>query len=443
MPLIGGGDRCRESSPSVCSPQPCSQATACYTITDDGRRQHSQREEEVPLLDNHHIPSQPRNSLSSSDSVVVSPSARALAALQGSPLSVPSQRVEAEVSRRTSSIPRSRLQSPSNGLGCQKRATYPGSTAKTAELIEAFPQPPAQKVRSRNSAPASMSLFPMIAAFGERRADVSESSNNRLEHVSADCSSEQSIVRGVDGARSPSASNVWVSGALPNTGLDGSADTTITTSHPVRGEIVRYRHSGTPVYDIETASLQDMDQADDLAMTASLSHPGSPATGKTGATRFFSAASRLTPMPEYPLSSISAPAAADAETQCREITHVQQERAVANGALRFVSHATMALASFGTVGPPTRRDTIVPVTMTSHARTGLHRHASLRSRMPSRYGTDGTHERGESSNEDLRQSRHCLICQAKRLVNRVSRLPGGKGRGKSKFATQERRKTSS
>lgn len=434
------GGRCRESSSSDRSPQPRSQATACYTIPDNGTRQHSQHEEEAPLLDDHHAPSQPRNSMSSSESVVMSPSARALAALHGSPLSVSAQRVEAEVARRTSSIPRSRLQSPSNGLGSQKRATYPGSTARTAELIEAFPQPPAQKVRSRNSAPASMSLFPFIATSGERRAGVSESSQNRREHVSANGSSEQSIIRGVDGARSPSASNVWVSGALPNPGLDGSADTTI--SRPVRGELVRYRHSGTPVYDRDSASLHDMDQTDDLAMAASLSHPGSPATGKTGATRFFSAASRMVPTPEYPLSSISSPAASGAETQCRDETRAQQARAVANGALRFVSHATSVVTSSGVAGP-TNRETIVPVTITSHARTRLHRHASLRSRMSSRYEIDGTHEKSESGDEHLTRSHYCFICQAKRLVDHVSRLPGGKGETRSKSPMKGRRKLSS
>lgn len=427
MPVVGAGITgrlCRESSSSTCSAQPCAQGIARDDITDDSRRQRLQSEERVPLLDGRHAPDRPQDSLSSSNSVVVSPSIRALAALQGTPMSVSPQRVEAEVARRTSSIPRSRRASPSNGLGSLKRATYPSGTAKTADLIEAFPQPSAQQVRSRNSAPASMSIFPTNTVATEHCKTVAESSDNRLEHVVTPCSSEHSIIRMVDGTRSPSASNVWVSGALPNPAVDGSADTANCISRSIRGEAGRYRHSGTPVHDIGTASLRDMDEADDSAMAATLSHPGSPATGKTGATRFFSAASHMVVMPEYPVSPTSAPAASILEAQNRDEYRVQQERAVANGALRFVSHAPSTVANHE-AAISARRETVVPVTMTSHGRACSHKRTRLRSKRPSVYGHDGTQEGGDGGIEQSKQSRYCLMCQAKGLVRRISRLLSG------------------
>ena len=266
---------------------------------DGGNRQG----DTVPLLDGHHASSRLRHSSGSgqrhlssdsSNSVIVSPSVRALAALSGSPVPISPERVEAEASRRTSFIPRSRVRSPANGPGRQKRFTYPSSTAKTADLISAFPEPPQAQVRTRNSAPARMSLFPNIAGLKEHRSEDSQLSSARRKNNTTRSASEYSTLPGVDSGRSPSASNVWLSGALPNPPeCDGSADTTATNSCPVRGEHVRYRHSGTPVYDDDVTSLREIDQSDDLDMAALLDHPGSPVSCKTGVTRYFSVASHM------------------------------------------------------------------------------------------------------------------------------------------------------
>lgn len=184
----------------------------------DGAQQQG---DTVPLLDGHHASSrlhyasrssQHHRSSNSSNSVIVSPSVRALAALSGSPVPISLGRVEAEASRRTSSIPRSRVRSPSNGFGSQKRFTYPSSTAKTTDLISAFPEPPHAQVRTRNSAPARMSLFPNITGLAEHRSDDSQLSPDRRERDNITSTSEYSTLLGVDSARSPSASNAWLSG---------------------------------------------------------------------------------------------------------------------------------------------------------------------------------------------------------------------------------------
>jgi hypothetical protein len=353
-----------------------------------------QQGDTVPLLDGHHASSrlhyasessQRHQSSSSGNSVIVSPSVRALAAMSGSPIPISPGRVEAESSRRTSSIPRSRVRSPSNGFGSQKRFTYPSSSAHTADLISTFPEPPHAQVRTRNSAPARMSLFPNIAGLEERRSDDFQLSPDRRKRDNITSASEYSTLPGVDSARSPSASNAWLSGALPNPPeCDGSADTTATNSRPVRGESVRYRHSGTPVYDDDVASLREVDQNDDRAMAASLDHPGSPVSCKTGATRYFSAASHVPMGPRGSMASTPAPV----YVQARHESRVQQERSVANGALRFVSQTLGGTGSTQAV----REEVIEPVTTTSHGRACLHKKGASRAKRSSRSGVDGAQE---------------------------------------------------
>jgi hypothetical protein len=355
----------------------------------------------VPLLDGHRTSSrlyrppgssQRHQSSSSGNSVIVSPSVRALAALSGSPVPVSPGRVEAESSRRTSSIPRSRMRSPSNGLGSQKRFTYPSSTAKTADLIEAFPEPPYAQVRTRSSALARMSLFPNIAGAEERRSNDSELSSHRRRNGTAFTGSEQSTLPAVDSARSASASNAWLSGALPNPPeCDGSADTTATNSRPVRGEDVRYRHSGTPVYDDDVTSLREVDQSDDRAMAALLDHPGSPVSCKTGATRYFSAASQIGMGPRRSLASTPAPVISNVHVQARDESRHQQERAVANGALRFVSPTLGGAGSAQAV----REEVVVPVSITSHGKACLHKRLSFRAQKSKRGGVDGAAQESE------------------------------------------------
>lgn len=360
-----------------------------------------QRGDTVPLLDGHHASSrlhyasgssQRHRSSNSSNSVIVSPSVRALAALSGSPIPMSPERAEAESSRRTSSIPRSRVRSPSNGLGSQNRFTYPSSTAKTADLIEAFPEPPQAQVRTRNSAPARMSLFPNVTGLEGRDSLDSELPIHRRQNATTNSGSEQSTFPAFDSARTPSASNAWLSGALPNPPeCDGSADTTATNSRPVRGEDVRYRHSGTPVYDDDITSLREVDESDDRDMAALLDHPGSPVSCKTGATRYFSAASQMGMGMRRSVVSTPALEVSNVQVQARDENRVQQERAVANGALRFVSQALG-----GTGSPPAiREEVIVPVIKTNHSKACLHKKPSLRGRSSNQRGVVGAQESEE------------------------------------------------
>lgn len=292
------------------------------------------------------------------------------------------ERMEAEASRRTSSIPRSRVRLPSNGFGTQKRFTYPSSTAKTADLIGAFPEPPHAQVRTRSSAPASMSLFPNVTGLEGRNPLDSESPPHSRKRETTNSNSEQSTLPIVDSASSPSASNAWLSGALPNPPeCDGSADTTATNSRPVRGEDVRYRHSGTPVYDDDIASLREIDQSDDRDMAALLDHPGSPVSCKTGATRYFSAASQMGVGPRRSIVHV----------QARDENRVQQARAVANGALRFVSQTLGGTESTLAV----REEEVVPLTMTRHGNACLHKKPSFRGQSSNRRGVDGAQESQE------------------------------------------------
>jgi hypothetical protein len=407
----GGSRRMRKVSPRV---------ESLSTSSQDTPEEQQRHEDAVPLLDGHHTSSRPHRSTGSSNSVIVSPSVRALAALSGSALPISPDRVEAEAARSTSSIPRSRLRSPSNELGSMKRSTYPNSTVKTAELIETFPDPPRPRVRIRNSAPARMSLFPQVAGSEERTSNNSGLPPDARNHDSANSGSEQSIPYTIDGTRSPSASNAWLSGALPNPPeCDGSVDTTACNSCPVRGEDVRYRHSGTPVYDGETASLKELDQNDDVAMTASLDRAGSPVSAKTSATRFFSAASQLRAISLRPETNTPAPMIQEAHVQARDENRVQQERAVANGALRFVSQTVSATEPSSSA----REEEAVPVTMTGHGRACRHKKGSARAQRPNQGGVDGIQE---SEVKQTIQDRRCLICRAKRVVHEISRSVGNR-----------------
>lgn len=354
-----------------------------------------QQGDTAPLLDGHHASirlqessesTQRRRSSGSSNSVIVSPSVRALAALNGSPVPLSPERVEAEAARRTSSIPRSRVRSPSDGHGSQKRFTYPSSTAKTADLIGAFPKPPHAQVRTRNSAPARMNLFQSVAGLEGRRSDNSQLSPSGRQRNTTNSASEQSTLPGFDSTRTPSASNAWLSGALPNPPeCDGSPDTTAINSRPVRGEDLRYRHSGTLVYDDDATSLREVDQEDDRDVAALLDHPGSPVSCKTGATRYFSAASQLGMNPKRSVASTPAPVVSNVDGQSRGENRVQQEKVVANDALRFVSQRLGRTGSTLAV----REEVDAPVAMTSHGKACLHRKKSLRAQSLEQSGVDG------------------------------------------------------
>jgi hypothetical protein len=303
------------------------------------------REEAIPPLGSRLAATRPSRSSESDTSVIVSPSVRALAALRGLPLPVSPEQVEAETTRRSSSIPRSRVRSPVNGAsGSQRRFSYPTSTMRTVDLLEAFPEPPSPRVpRSSRSAPARMSLFPAVAGLRERSGNVQSTpspSKKRLEvlesvvesakkrkRASASSGPLQAPVTRADNAGSPSASNVWVSGALPEPSeRDGSADNVAAcNSPPLRGEDVdRYRPSGTPVYDRNRTSLCSVDETEDVDVTILVNRTDTPVSGKTGMTRYFSAASQV--VPNRIISATSGPSTCISEPQRRPRSDHQVQR---------------------------------------------------------------------------------------------------------------------
>lgn len=330
-------------------------------------RQRGASDDSVPLLSNR------RPSRDSNYSIVVTPSVRALAAVNGTPLPVPSEQIATEVARRSSSIP-SRLRS-------QRRASYPSSTAKTADLIEAFPRPPCTRMpRVRHSAPARMSLFPALEALQER-----------------------------------------MSGALPNPpACDGSADAFGGTSPPIRGESsTRFRYSGIPVYDGDTASMLDIDQAEERTMVTSLNHPHSPTSATTGATRYFSAASQPTSPSRDEDGTLSGCTASGTEAEeckhCRRERHLQRKRAITNGALRFMSQTLAAPRQLS--GAATSRKA-------SHASRSLSAATGSSESRPARQqtGVDGTQEDERSQSKQWRNRSRGMLRRARVVVKRAVRF---------------------
>lgn len=196
-------------------------------------------EDETPLLDSRDD-SQRHRPTSSDDSVVVSPSARALAALSELPLPVSTARIAAQTARRSSSIPRSRLQSPEHGTGSGRRSTYPSCTMKTSDMIKAFPEPPPwNALRLKPASPALMSLFPALARLEERSGKTARIRTTGCQeaaqqfacgHAESQNSVRESMVskcpQGMSEAANSQLSRDWeaqCSGALPNPASSGCA----------------------------------------------------------------------------------------------------------------------------------------------------------------------------------------------------------------------------
>jgi hypothetical protein len=407
------------------------------------------REEAIPPLGSRLAATGPsRSSGSGSDtSVIISPSVRALAAIRDLPLPVSQEQVEAETRRRSSSIPRSRVRSPVNGAsGSQRRFSYPTSTMRTVDLLEAFPEPPSPRVpRSSRSAPARMSLFPAVAGLRERSGNVQgtasprkkrlevlesvvESAKKRKRASASSYGPLQAPVTRADHAGSPSASNVWVSGALPEPSeRDESTDNvTACNSPPLRGEDVdRYRPSGTPVYDRNRTSLCSVDETEDVDVTVLVTRQDTPVSGKTGMTRYFSAASQV--VPNRIISATSAPSTCISEPQRRPRSdhQVQRERAVANGALRFSFQAPTEAMSSGI--SLSRQVAVVPVRTTSLTKACSHKTGSIRTRKPVGWdGFDGAQELHDSPAQKSGWDIHCSRCEVKRVVRRMARFARGR-----------------
>ena len=406
---------------------------------------------------NHPAATGQGHSSESDNSVIVSPSVRALAALRGLPLPVSPDQVKAETWRQSSSIPRSRVRSPVtlNGVDSQRRAvSYPTSTMRTVDLIEAFPDPPSspRTPRFRHSAPTRMSLFPAVALLHERSGNVQSVSPSKMRldvlesvvesakkrkwaSVAASSGPLQVAVPRAGAAASPSASNVWVSGALPGSPEpEGPANVAACSSHPMRGEDAnRDRPSGIPVHDRNTTPLRSVKETENPNTTSPTSnHPTTPLSGKTSKTRYFSASSQIPPinqtLPHTEPSSSTMPDLPQRRRNPSEQHQLQRERAVANGALKFSSlfPSEASSSSRAASGPLSGGGVVVvvPLRTTSLDKTCSHGVGGFRARRKSVEwdGFDGALEfRGGSARVSGGELR-CLRCEVKRVVRRMARL---------------------
>ncbi|KAM0716469.1 hypothetical protein Q7P37_007914 [Cladosporium fusiforme] len=385
----------------------------------------SPEEEETPLLGDHDRNRQER-SARSSESVVISTSARALAALSELPLPVSTARVEAQTARRSSSIPRSRLQSPVHGAGSQRRATYPSSTIRTRDLIEAFPDPPSRSALRPISSPhARMSLFPALAHLNERSGNTSRLVTD-ASHIFTPETADEYAEREELVSSSPKRNELSegefsllsleslarCSGALPNPSTsDGTMVSPWVDGPSTLGEErERYRPPGE-----SSAVLGVVDNRNEgESIDASLRHSVSPASGKTGATRYFSAASQVAPTARKSSQTVPLPATPSPETQEAVEGQTQQERAVANGALRFVSQRY----SFATTMEPNQTgngEANVPEHPTSHVTPCLHRTGGPRRRK------SFIRSKGDVSRESSfgGADRSCVKCRSKVAMQRM------------------------
>lgn len=268
---------------------------------------------------------------------VQSPSQRALRAASGNAIPVSPHRAQ-KVARAVSS---GRSVSITNA--CQSQTSrsndhttqpwaVPNGTMNTMELIQQFPEPPSgPALRTVPDRQANMPLFSLFSPNQEERVSepvmsgaASSRYNNeaRREGVSSVDQSRHKIqrkqLRNDDAARSQ------------------SSEVQTQVNEPlVRGEsLCRYRHSGPPIYDNDASSLRSFDeqhgQGGDRLSTLNVIPLARPDSALTGNTRYFSAASRSLG------TRIMSPAV---------VSEQEHDRAVANGALRFVGSGTTSPAN--------------------------------------------------------------------------------------------------
>lgn len=168
------------------------------------------------------------------------------------------------------------------------------------------------------------------------------------------------------------------------------------------------------MYALDVSSLQSLDQNEELNLEASLRDDLSPVSCNTGATRYFSATSRLAHRFSQQEARFSHPLASSSQAADNIEFLAQRDRAVANGALRFVSRKFSAATSAAT-GRSAKQEDIVPVTVTSHGRTGLHLTAKIRGKASFGGRFDGAEEVSPSQlNESRSRGRwHRLFQKAK------------------------------
>ncbi|KAK3707575.1 hypothetical protein LTR37_012070 [Vermiconidia calcicola] len=298
---------------------------------------------------------------------ILSPSQRALQAATGNVIPVSpqrAQRVQAVASNpsRSVSVPNASLraiQTPTaraegNGLPAAENGTM-----RTIELIEQFPVPPNLTAEaSRGSGAARTSGLYLFPRTNDQDPEVLSTAKQDLPwmRVKRRPRANAISVHSTTTNTPSKAPNRAVSGHSQSGNVAGRTiqrDEDLTSidepARPsIRGESsTRYRHSGTPVYNEEAASLRSFDAEDDHVsqhrLTAENAGPIRVASAQTTTSRYFSAAS----------TALGTRALSPTKTQTWQNEHA---RALANGALRFGSGSGSANRSGGssTSAPPVR-----------------------------------------------------------------------------------------
>lgn len=357
----------------------------------------------------------------------LSPSQRALSELSSNAVCVDSIHVESVRARRTSSVPDSQFRSPTPSHASPRPVSYPTSTVRTVELLEAFPPPPSRSrarpsidemAQGPASTPPRLSLFPKTSRARiekeqatQHKKPLDATLQGVVEHAKRGRGVEHHPANGQPSFPSePGFSQELPAGSADFD--DGSADDAHGPS--VRGErSSRYRVSGTPIYASDAASLQSFDRRTEDAEAEAASRQSS----RSGSSRYFSASSTaLTSQasPSAPNAVATAPAVKSPSRVVRSERSSQRNRAVANGALRFGSRdreqtvegqaAAMGMAEL-------RR--MVPVTVTSYGRLCRHRLARIEQ------DYDGTCEGQMKLDGDKQQGTSCWRCRARRAIRRA------------------------
>ena len=312
-----------------------------------------------------------------------SPSQRALQAASGNAIPVSPHRArrytQASINGRSISVPSACVSQADPATTSNPRGlSAPNGTVNTMELIQQFPEPPTQPNRASlandRTCPPVFAIFPpsqdagqsgRVGLGGVRRVSGKGGTKRVLTNAlslsttNTDRRGKQRALGGCNVQHSPS------SHAASDCDNDVSVVTAIqihSNGPSIRGEsLCRYRHSGTPVYDNDVSSLRSFDEQCErntnrlvTPLMNAITRPGSALTGNS---RYFSAAS----------TSLGTRVVSQRPASLQE-----QERAVANGALRFGSHNEVPVirsSELSVVSPfPTQNDEndspMNPVTVT-------------------------------------------------------------------------------
>jgi hypothetical protein len=336
---------------------------------------------------------------------VQSPSERALHAASGNAIPISPLRAhklaKSLKAGRTISTPKSRQSTvgPSVAQSVPSHSAQNG-TMSTMELIQQFPAPPSRSVT-------------LVTPDDRINGIARPSSSSTQERMVT----EPVMSGGADSAEDNNFQRTWMDGhhrsmhkikrkplnieGMPTEGdaVQAAADEALLTRNlsrerSIRGEsLSRYRFSGTPIYDHDATSLRSLDEQGDTTSRRLLAPRmmlvARPESALTGNTRYFSARS----------ISLGNQAISPETSAVQE-----QERAITNGAMRFVPSVSSPISSYVTspitspvslpTSPANENDfPMTPVTVTQASRAYCRHRVKRMQREQSLYhrlGLDGS-----------------------------------------------------